>query len=120
MPEIETIEPEAPDPVIEILAGAIDVLIERGWCQGHGADERGGYCIYGALAIAADHGDASSRALVSAKLALHGTLEADGRDPSIIKFNDEPGRTRAGVIALLREAIRRRRSCDLSRSIRTP
>jgi len=42
MPEIETIEPEAPDPVIEILARAIDVLIERGWCQGHGADERGG------------------------------------------------------------------------------
>jgi hypothetical protein len=34
MPEIETIEPEAPDPVIETLVGAIDVLIERGWCQG--------------------------------------------------------------------------------------
>jgi len=108
MPEIETIEPEAPDPVIEILAGAIDVLIERGWCQGHGADERGRYCIYGALAIAADHGDASSRALVGAKLAVHATLGADGQDPSIIQFNDEPGRTKAGVIALLRETIRRR------------
>jgi hypothetical protein len=76
MPEVEMIEAEAPDPVIEILVGAIDVLIERGWCQGHGADERGRYCIYGALAIAADHGDASSRALVSAKLAVHGTLGA--------------------------------------------
>jgi hypothetical protein len=57
---------------------------------------------------------------VSAKLAVHGTLEADGQDPSIIKFNDEPGRTKAGVIALLRETIRRRRSCDRAGWTRFP
>jgi hypothetical protein len=49
--EVEQAQGELPLTPVQILDRAIDVLIERGWCQGHGADERGRYCIHGALAI---------------------------------------------------------------------
>ena len=93
-------------PTTEIILGAIERLERYGWCQGHtmNGDER---CVYGAIKNAVWHqffGQFLDEGLVRA--TMRRVERANGiPDEGIAFWNDEPGRTKEGVIEALYRAL---------------
>lgn len=97
---------------IEVLEKALG-LIRAGWCRG--AQVRVGsdgdkYCTFGALVAAA--GGLDSPDYFPARQILSDTLLEWGTSHSLIRWNDDPGRTQAEVVKLFEAALGRAR--DLS------
>lgn len=74
---------------------AADLLERGGWCQGRGRGPGGSKCLVMALVYATIK-DADYPKAIEALESRLGKRPAD--------WNDEPGRTKEEVIALLREA----------------
>lgn len=90
----------------DVLERAADLLEEFGWCQGYMGSKRDGqFCSLGALIEATNDlgGDfgAVRRAL--------GYEDAGSMGRHIARWNDDAGRTKAEVVAKLREAAARAR-----------
>jgi hypothetical protein len=81
--------------VAEKLRAAADLLATNGWIQGAPSDKHDRYCMTGAINVVTDDADVYEDA-TEAVLDRLGT-------PSIIWWNDQPGRTAEQVIAALRE-----------------
>jgi hypothetical protein len=71
----------------------IDILNERGWCQGMSRDENGRFCALGAIAHASGYNDLTYAELRRAFSRL-------GQCPSVVDFNDAPDQTKEEVIAV--------------------
>lgn len=78
-----------------VLAGARVVLEERGWCQGADQDAEGCVCSEYALSIAAWSDERPLLAYLTGKKALRSAINA----PSVVLWNDTPGRTFDEVLA---------------------
>ena len=82
----------------EILTAAADLIEQDGWCQGSLQNDRGQHCIMGAISYAAaDYSVPEYHAAVDAVVE---TVDAY----SVVRWNDQPGRTQAEVVAALRKA----------------
>lgn len=77
-----------------VLLDAANLIETRGWHQGSYESKDGCLCIFGAVHQAANHGDYEE--------AWHLLWERTVTD-SPIDWNDQPGRTKDEVLALLRE-----------------
>jgi hypothetical protein len=84
----------------DVLLRAADLLEEFGWCQGEfGSKEDGSFCLYGAVDTA--HSDLTGKPGWAPRefgIFLHKRLGG------CASWNDDPGRTKAEVVARLREA----------------
>jgi hypothetical protein len=104
----------------EVLLAAAD-LLERGtWTQGcyardaagvavyYNEDSARSFCLLGAMRLVAE-GHPHYR---SARVVLedHLGVKADGSGPCLGDWNDAPGRTKAEVVAKLREAAEKAES----------
>lgn len=87
-----------------VLLGAAEYLRDRGWCQGTMADINGRVCLLGALAQSSIGVDRSVRE--DAEFTVACQLGFDSATPfwKITRWNDERGRTRDEVIAVLERA----------------
>lgn len=99
---MSTTSVEVTSPVVapvtrrEVLHRAADLLEEFGWGQGYyGSKKEGWFCAIGAIDAAAD--DLGYPNADEATMPMY----AWG---SVTQFNDAPGRTKAEVVARLREA----------------
>ncbi len=81
------------DPISRTLRRAADMIERQGWCQGQWADKHGRVCIMGAL------GDTESDPAAFCA-ACHRLSTHLGQRLSM--WNDEPGRTKDEVLAMLR------------------
>lgn len=86
-----------PPEVAELLLNAAKVIERDGWCQ-HSFSIKGTRCLVAALWEAGDY--AGDVVYNHAKLRLLGFVDT----PSVVGWNDVPGRTQAEVMALLCEA----------------
>lgn len=87
----------------DIFRAAAD-LVEQGWCQRKYATKIDGqqcYCIDGAVAMA-ESGDPHSVITPECTTALN-MLAWEKGFSAITDYNDEPGRTQAEVVAVLRD-----------------
>lgn len=102
--------------VIKDVLEDAKVLLERRWARGHYTDGEGGYCLAGAINIAAGEMIDLNGAIVYAphtvavkRLALDARLHASECLPepfeSLPTFNDSPGTTLADVLGVLDKAI---------------
>ena len=102
------------EKVIQLLDGTKKLLIEKGWTQGVRARDRAGepapagdpracsFCLLGAFARTCEESSVdSSNGRLRALLALW-TAKATAK--GIAAYNDEPGRTKEDVIALIDKA----------------
>jgi hypothetical protein len=115
MSVVETVVETTVVPVTrrDVLHRAADLLEEFGWCQhDYGSYRRGAFCAVGAIAHAArDLGDPvpadSKRCTFIGQYEdkYQDIIEAD--DGLLHYWNDAPGRTKAEVVARLREAAER-------------
>lgn len=80
----------------ELMDGRIRV--ELGWCQGRFVDERGFVCALGALGRRAE-----STRMFATELYLKKALPV--ANCVVVEYNDEPGRTKADILALYDRAI---------------
>lgn len=72
----------------DLIDGAIDVLHERGWCQGTLVNDAGNRCVLGALRVAAD---ATNHALLKPSVAaVSHALDLDGSASHLVLFNNDP------------------------------
>ena len=92
--------------VADVLNGAADLILEDGWCQNQYRNGAGGRCLTRALADALNlplngsHLWDQNPLYREAATALQGVT---GRY-MLTGFNDQPGRTKAEVVAALRAA----------------
>lgn len=92
--------------VADVLNGAADLIERDGWCQNQYRSVDGGRCLTRALA------DALDLPLNGPALWQHNPLYLDAEAVlqhvtgrwTIVGFNDEPGRTKAEVVAAIRAA----------------
>lgn len=103
---LEVTAPQSPVvevSVADVLTRAADLLEEFGWRQGdYGSKREGTFCMLGAVdAACGDLGANFHNDGVC--LALYKSFE----DASVVKWNDAPGRTKAEVVAKLRDAAAR-------------
>lgn len=96
------------DAVARHLDRALQVIEETGWTQGLMRGEDGGVCLLKALQLAAEDGHGGS--YESSTTYVAGTYldvmvhAVTGRPGWYLGWNDEPGRTRGEVTALVRDA----------------
>ncbi|SRR5258706_12465283 len=81
------------DEIGECYLKAIEVIEQRGWCQGRLMDNQGKLCIVGAIQMTNAPYNTKNYAL----RLLHRTLGLAGH------WNDAPERTKGEVIAKLKE-----------------
>ncbi len=95
---------------VEIIERAIDIIVERGWCQRRMDDERGRACLTYALHLASPSALRSVRAIALVAATLEPDLLPlnpkgfDGRRIALQEWNDEPGRTVEDVVLALKHA----------------
>lgn len=105
---------ESADP--ELFDKAVEVLEQRGWCQGKLEATDGRVCAVGALRAAA-WGDPYSRTFPGEEKvdvepveraldAVNAVLSGPRARSMIVSFNDEPGRTAEEVIDLFRRVAK--------------
>lgn len=81
--------------VREVLHRAADLLEEFGWCQNDlGSKEQGEFCALGAL----------DEAGLELGLPLFVVWPGEWACSDLVNWNNKPGRTKAEVVAKLREA----------------
>lgn len=101
--ETTTDAPPAPAPrdyALELLRGTRNVLTVQGWRQHAYGRDAEGYSIYGAMMRAALVGGTPTEDIRFAKEMLEFVV---GYSPEL--FNDEPGRKRKDVLAVVEHAI---------------
>jgi hypothetical protein len=93
------------------LRAAAEVLERDGWTQGDFRNEYGCRCVSSAIAFVASECRTSQAGLLDLDggefdrwVAAARLFRETVRQDSIVRFNDEPGRTAAEVIAALRAA----------------
>lgn len=97
-----------PVTTADVLHRAADLLEEFDWCQGN-LGRNGAYCAMGAIGAVVDRANLSpGEWYVALDVASFG-LPASGTKHPLAHWNDEPGRTKAEVVARLREAAERSR-----------
>ena len=94
--------------VADVLNGAAGLIERDGWCQRQYRDENGCRCLAGAIdAVAGEdpefHWESTEDAVTVR--ARHAVADVVGKNWS--SWNDEPGRTKAEVVAVLRAAAER-------------
>lgn len=92
----------------QILARSARLIREQGWIQGFfGGPGLGGYCLFGAWQIAAEELDSSPEAMRIVDEALDARCDRHVRPGhrSHVDWNDEPGRTKEEVLALIEATI---------------
>ena len=85
---------------------AVRARIERGWCQGYYGDAAGNVCLLGAIRERKYRYNGLVGHLAA---AIEGGMPHDRmwRSPTVMGFNDAPGRTKEEVLALIDRAIER-------------
>ena len=88
--------------VADVLNGAADLILRDGWCQGDYVGPNGERCVEWALADAIGRQGEwwTSPLYVEACVALRPFIGMHSR----AGWNDQPGRTKAEVVAALRAA----------------
>ncbi len=90
------------DEIGECYLKAIEVIEQKGWCQGQPINAKGEVCVAGAIQMATHQ---SLELQGHALNLLHETLGT-----MISKWNDAPERTESEVIAKLKEVAYAKRS----------
>ena len=81
----------------QTLLDAADLIEKKGWIQGANWRPGRGFCVFGAIdRVAKNDGPAFNDAVKR----VYSLIEGHG----IAKWNDEPGRTKEEVLAMLRRA----------------
>lgn len=86
----------------EVLAGARDVLAERGWTQGTAEAADGSVCLDGALCVAST--GSPHRGTVEGDAGASRALSAVAGERGYVAFNDDPERTYEDVMLALKRA----------------
>lgn len=100
--------------VLDVLVRARDLLEQRGWCQGVAENTSGAHCAAGALQKVTRNPWEPGRYAAAYKALLAVLPQppkllvpiAYAAEP-LTYYNDEPGRTKAEVLALFDAAIAR-------------
>jgi hypothetical protein len=95
------LEPTRTEPTTkDLLNRAADILEEFDWCQGQTGSRRiEAMCMAGAISEAALDLGANGLTMRTSCQSLHALIGT-----GFVSWNDEPGRTKAQVVAKLREA----------------
>ena len=95
--------PPGEPTVANDLLRAAEVLEEWDWCQGQARDGDA-FCVMGAIAFVTGE-DFMNGCILDGSPRFHAAADAFVRlEPRGADWNDEPGRTKAEVVARLREA----------------
>lgn len=90
----------------EVFTKAADVLEAFGWIQGTFGNIESGFCALGAIGRAEDELGRIGTDLEPLHAAIRHASGGQAT-PSIVVWNDAPGRTQAEVVTALREAGQR-------------
>lgn len=88
----------------EMLAAVARLIESHGWCQGRYSDEDGRLCVLGAFRRLP--GGQQVGALSAALEAVYLEVEGETEDGQVGTWNDQPGRTKEEVIAMVQNAKR--------------
>lgn len=86
----------------ETLVEAKNLILVHGWIQGEAGDSSTGYCIMGALSVAAP--EDGMKEFLAAKDAVRKSLKSRGNVTDVSAWNDADHRTKEDVLNLLDEA----------------
>jgi hypothetical protein len=85
-------------PLAKLAAVERLIATRQQWCQGRMRDEKGRYCLVGAM-------EAANARLVLEAIVLRATREIGGKRYWRVEFfNDDPRTTHADVLRVLRQA----------------
>ncbi len=109
------------DPIIQKLEDGKQVILKQGWCQFIRSDEKNQVCLLGAYTgwngmLAAPEIDRKAIEVIRAEIPPLEDPKADKASPwyRIAKWNNDDGRTKEEVLALIDRAIATQRAKGLA------
>jgi hypothetical protein len=94
----------------QVYEDALELLQQRGWCQGTGEDAAGHICLARALGIAAERYQQKHGWEHYEYSVLDNILDADDRPVIIAEHNDDPRTTFEDVALWLKQAAEQTRA----------